>query len=199
MSKVRKSESPAVRYVAATGAPISSKDAEIIGAELRKIAEAHACNNIRQLDKHVVMEEVERDRNSPLRNYLEWDDKKAGKAYRLQQMGQLIRSIRIVPIKIPKGAMVVPQPMFFSAENVPRYQGDKVIRHRAQVLSEDALNNDPIFMSILGQHIRRMMDSFKALERVSSARAPEEIQDLVATLREVFDQYQAIVTKQAAE
>jgi hypothetical protein len=63
---------------------------EVVKATLLELAE----KNNRRLSPAVVLEHA-RDPGSALHDEFEWDDTKAGEAFRLVQAGALIRSVRI--------------------------------------------------------------------------------------------------------
>lgn len=66
-------------------------DAQVAGEELERIR----VRNNGRLDNGDVVREA-RDKASPIHSAFEWNDKKAAEAYRLDQAGDLIRSIDVV-------------------------------------------------------------------------------------------------------
>ena len=66
----------------------SKKDAQIYGEELDRIRKQNK-GKLRPVD---VVKEA-KNKNSPLHNYFEWNDKKAGELYRLGQARQIISHI----------------------------------------------------------------------------------------------------------
>lgn len=71
---------------------------------------------------------------SPLHDYFEWDDAKAGDAYRLQQARALIRSVRI---EVRSGTSTVVAPLFVRNPDLPPKQQGYVTIARL-VKSEDS-------------------------------------------------------------
>lgn len=78
------------RYEPVVGAHISKKDAVVIGDELDALRDSHG-----HVTARLVLERARRSR-SKLHKFFDWDDTSAAEKYRLQQAGQLIRSIRVV-------------------------------------------------------------------------------------------------------
>lgn len=65
--------------------------AEIAGAELERIRNA---NDGKLIQAHVI--DAARSNNSPLHSCFEWDNTKAAHQWRLEQAGQLIRSLVVI-------------------------------------------------------------------------------------------------------
>ena len=157
---------------------------QIIGEELQKIADAHRVNGIGALDKHLVFEAVEADPNHPLRRFYDWDEGKAARKHWLEHSHRLIRSVHVVYVNVGKRPKF--SPMFVSAETKIATGETK----RMQVVSTDALANDPIFMSAVGGQIRQIYNAVAQLEAFTSSRgAPSEIVQLRVALREALDEY----------
>lgn len=68
-------------------------DPDVAGTVLERLRRV---NNGRLTAEHVVTES--QPRTSPLHDYFEWDDRKAGKRWRLEQASHMIRSIEVVRI-----------------------------------------------------------------------------------------------------
>lgn len=182
-----KPRSVAVRYVAATGSPFSDRDAAVIGRELARIADDNAVENIRALDVRLVLDEAKR-KTSPLHKFYVWDRDAAAEAYYLAFTGRMIRSIRVV---IKTGRLETREPLFVTSRSVPRHNDrGKVVRRTAQVRRDDLLANDPLFMSAIGMHIRRVVDAVNTLERLTASRdAPAAVTSLVASLVSACAEY----------
>ena len=184
------------RYVAATGAPFSDEQAQVIGVELAKIASANAVDDIRSLDKRLVFEAVQRDPKHPLRQFYEWDESEAAVKHWLAHTGLLIRSVRIVHVTLGKRSK--PQPMFLYDPDHPRRSPNEKTR-RGHVLTEDALANDPAFASVLSQQIRMISLAVDRLEHVTSARpSPAEVVTLCESMRAALTAYTGFVASKAA-
>lgn len=86
------------------------KDAQVIGSRIAKIA-----GSLDQARSHPeVLVEDGRHPDSPLRKYFEWDDKKAGEAYRISQAKKLLSYLYVVEPRTretPKVEVTVPAPV----------------------------------------------------------------------------------------
>lgn len=174
------------RYVAASGAPFSDEDIQIIGEELAKIAEAHSVGDVRSLDHRLVFKIVKSDPNHPLRQFYNWNVREAAEKHWLEHTRKIICSVRIVTAKV--GQRETFAPMFVDASVS---DGRKVMR-RTRVLRDDALVNDPISASHVGFQIRRIRDAVTSLETYTSEwrRPPKEVIGLRARLRQALDWYE---------
>jgi len=81
----------AKQFKAVRGSHLRDSDAEIIGPELERLAEAHG-GRLTAVQVLAAASQPE----SPLRPYFEWDDSAAARQFRLDQARYLVRSIRIV-------------------------------------------------------------------------------------------------------
>lgn len=76
-----------MRYEFKRGARVSGLDAQTVGEELDRIRQEEG-----KLQARSVLDRA-KDPNHVLHPAFEWDDTEAAEAYRLQQAGQLIRSV----------------------------------------------------------------------------------------------------------
>lgn len=74
------------KYYARSGAPFKKEHAQDIGEFI-----AH----IDKITPSAVLKEVQKKPHHVLYNYLEWDDKKAGKQYRLQQVRNIVNHVEV--------------------------------------------------------------------------------------------------------
>lgn len=186
----------AVRFVAATGSPISDEKAQVYGAELLRLATVHRVSEIRSLDKRTVFAEVEQNPESPLRDYYQWDVNRAARAHWLEQTAKLIRSIRTVTISA--GKMQAPQPLFICAE-APVRDKDRVQYKNRHVVRDDALRSDPAFRSAVGKQIRSIQNALGQLEGFTSGREPPaEVARLRDSIRRALDTYLASIADDKA-
>ena len=75
-------------YFAATGSRFTKEDAAVIGTQFEALAEQDAFS-----EEGVL--EVARSTNSPLHRYIDWNDKTAAHAYRLDQVRSMMRAIKV--------------------------------------------------------------------------------------------------------
>jgi hypothetical protein len=200
--KAKKKDHPTFQYSWQTGAPFGREDAELVGRELRKLADANEVDDVRALDKRAVFEAIYSDPAHPLRRlYGDFADE-AGAARRhwIDLTGKMLSSIRVQVVRLGTHEFEAPRPMFVHVEAHVRETGGSLIR-RTRVLTEDALRNDPTFVSAAGLRVRAMMDSLGALEALVSWRRElvPELVELCAGLRRELDGYLAKVNKAAAE
>ena len=182
----------APRFARASGAPISDEDAQIIGEELLRIAEAHKVDGIRSLDKHLVFAEVENDPNHPLRRFYNWNEREAARLHWVDRTALLIRSVRVVTIE---ARVERHEPMFVRADVCTPEQPK-----RTKVLRDDVLANDPIFASAIGYQVRSIENALRQLEGLTSGREPpKNIAALRDALRDAIDDYKASLSDKAAE
>lgn len=174
------------KFVPASGACFGSKDAPIIGEALQRIADANRVDDIRSLSPRSVFELVKLDPEHPLRPYYNWNVKEAAEAHWIAHTSLLIRSIHV--IEVNAGRRDVRHPMFVVADAPIRGGGNK----RSRVLHEDVIANDPVFMSAISVHVRRIQQAVAQLEKlISCRRAPTDIEEMCAGHREVIDRYNA--------
>jgi hypothetical protein len=175
---------PKPLFVRASGAPFSDEDAQLIGAELLKIAEANRIDDVRLLDKKIVFAVVEADPNHPLRKFYDWDVKKAARKHWVEWTQKLIMSVRI-EYKI--GKFTRPLPITLAAE-LPRL---KFGATRRRVLTADAMMNDPIFASAVGLRLRNIDQNLAQLESLIAAHegGPPGVERLLEAMRSAFDSY----------
>ncbi len=76
------------KYEARSGSPFKKGEAQVYGERLEYLSS----NNNGKITPKLVVEDG-KNKQSPLYNYFEWDDKKASGEYRLQQARQLINHI----------------------------------------------------------------------------------------------------------
>lgn len=79
-----------ITYRARPGSRLSDKDAEIVGPELRRIAEQHG-DAFQPAD---VVEDA-RPKDSALHPYFEWDDRAAASQHRIQQARNLVGAVEL--------------------------------------------------------------------------------------------------------
>lgn len=79
-----------MKYKARKGAMFGNKKAQIYGEALEEISTKYGGT----ITPQEVVKEA-RNNKSPLHDYFEWDDKKAGKEYRIWQGRMLINSIEV--------------------------------------------------------------------------------------------------------
>lgn len=174
------------RFIRASGAPFSDEDIQLIGTELRKIAEANRVDDIRLLDKNLVFAAIEADHNHPLRRFYNWNINEVARKYWINvTTHKLIMSVRI---EWGVGKFTRPLPITLSAD-LPRVQHGTV---RKRVLTEDALLNDPVFASAVGIQIRSIDQQLARLESLVEAYgggATLGVDGLLQGLRNQFDAY----------
>lgn len=192
----------APRFVRAPGAALTNAQAQLVGEEFFKIAQANAVDDVRALDKKILWETLEaqgiRDNpNHPLRAVYDLNVEAAAKKHWIDHTGKLMRSIRY---EVVRGGICHLEPVWIVATIPPgatRHQPQ-----RAHVLREDLLSSDPMFVSALGRNIRGIQSALMQLEVLTNARPnpPEDIADLVRALREVMTSYEiSLLTDRAAE
>jgi len=188
-TKPKKAPTLALKYVAVRGSTISDEDAAVIGPALEDIASRNAVDNIRSLDKHLVLETVEGDPKHPLRKFYNWNKSEAARAHWLQRTGDLIRSIRIVQVQM--GRRQAPTPVFLHVPDHSRRARDEP-RRRSSVLVQDVLANDPVYASALSAQIRIIIQALERLEHVTSLRATApEVVRLRDSIRAAITEYHA--------
>jgi len=181
-------------FVKASGAPFSDEDIHLIGAELLKIAEANRIGNLRLLNKKIVFAAIEADPKHPLRQFYDWDIKRAARKHWLDWTAKLIASVRI-EWKI--GKFTRPLPITLSAEIPKLKQGAA----RKRVLTVDALADDPVFASAVGFRLRSIDTALSQIETLIACRkkAPgADLKSLIVGLRGAFDTYYATLKAGAA-
>jgi hypothetical protein len=120
---------------------------ERLRAELHAIVEAN--NGV--LNPRAVLERA-RDTASPLHEYFEWDDTEAAEAYRLAQVGALIRHVRFTVVRAD------PITRAINVTTTRGYQSRPTMRQRAGGYeSIDAILGDPLKRAdLLGQVVREL-------------------------------------------
>lgn len=188
-----------VQYQAARGSPFADSDAEVIGPELVKIAEANRVGDIRSLDKKLVFEVVEADEHHPLRQFYDWDDERMARQARLERTALMIRSIRILTPSLPE--LSRPSPLvLFDPDHVQRRSNAPEARRRSHVLIQDVVNDDPTFISSLTAQIVRIRQGVERLDHVAALRkTPMPIRRLVSDLAAAFAAYDGSEEAAAAE
>ena len=144
-SKVRK-------FVRRAGAPFSPEDTELVGAELVKIAEQSAVDDVASLDPCEVFEEVFADKRHPLRGvYGDFSDVDgAAREHWIHVTRQMISSVSVVYVNMPKTAKPVPLTVYSDA---PTRTAEGVLNTKRRVLSNDMLSHDPQFLASLKHKI----------------------------------------------
>lgn len=114
-----KKKSVETKYAAMPGGVVSGKQAEIIGAELERVAKKHGC-----LKAAAVVTEA-RPKTSPLNPYFTWDDSEAAELYRQNEARVLIRSVRVVRVDIPYAEQPVVRAFLHvtATESETRFEG----------------------------------------------------------------------------
>jgi len=114
------------KYKARTGAKFTNNEAQIIGSTI---------NTLRDTDGHITPVQIvdsAKSRDSPLHEFFEWSNRKAGKEFRLQQARDLIS--HIVEIVVVEGEKVEQRSFF--AVSIPR-QGNVYVTIEDAVGTED--------------------------------------------------------------
>jgi len=180
----------AKRYVASG---YSEDEAQIIGAELARIAKANK-TDVASLDKELVFDRVEKTPNHPLRQFYDWDDAKAARAQRVTVTGNMIRCIRTVDIGQQNGNRDEQRrvPEFIYVPNGLVKTDGSVTRSR--VLTDDVLANDPMFANALGHKIRMVKNAVGELAWLARSRnTSTEVAGLVQDLEAALNEYLASV------
>lgn len=94
-------------YETRVGAPFRREDAQEIG----EFFEKHRDKTTSEL-----LDTIRKNRTSAVYNYIEWDDKKAGEQFRLQQVRNIINHITI---RITAVGSRIPVRAFFSVQKSP--------------------------------------------------------------------------------
>jgi len=181
-------------YVAAKGAPFSDEDALVIGRELEKIAAENSVDDVRSLDKHLVLKAVEADSDHPLRRFYNWDVGEAARQHWLSHTQKLLSGIRVVTITMGKRGPI--KPAFVYAEHRPRDGGATV---RSHVLLVDAEKSDPWLQSIVSQQIRSIVNAVERLEQLTMTRSPSpDVDALRDDVRAAIDRYFHVLSLSSA-
>lgn len=175
-----------MRFARASGAPISDDDAQVIGMELMKIAEANKIGDVRQLTKKIIYAELKANPNHPLWQFCpRRDTASAAEQYWTDWCGKIINYVRVIVIQ---GKIPTYKPLFIFTETSgtqPR------TTRRAHVLRQDALDHGPEFASAFGFQVRAIIN---AVDRISwcigGREPPENIAILHAELRAALERYQ---------
>jgi hypothetical protein len=109
-----------------------SIDPQVAGEALEKVRG----HNSGELTPEAVVQSA-KPKSSPLHALFEWDDKKAGQEYRLQQAGILIRSIVVT---ITGGGTPASEPMKITVRKGPRSGGATT----AKVISQEELQRQRV-------------------------------------------------------
>jgi hypothetical protein len=175
-----------MRFARASGAPISDDDAQVIGLELMKIAEANKIGDVRQLTKHLIWAALKADPAHPLWEFCpKRDTASAAEAFWLAWSGKLINYVRVIVIQ---GKIPTYKPLFVYTET----SGVQArTSRRAHVLREDALSHGPEFASAFGFQVRAIINSVDRISWcIGDREPPENIAILHAELRAALERYQ---------
>lgn len=163
---------------------LSENDAQMVGAELEKSAQANQVNGIRHLDPEVVFHEVETTRKHPFRNLagMNWgDDRTAARKHRIEYIRKLISSVQVVVVSSKKRKTY--EACFVGAKAAVKEQGSSALR-RSNIVRHDMLQHDPAFISYVNTQCRRILGPLAKLENTASARPlPPEVQQFVTSVR----------------
>lgn len=163
---------------------LSANDADMVGTELEKSAQANRVNGIRHLDPEVVFHEVETRRKHPFRELagMNWgDDKTAARKHRIEYIRKLISSVQVVVVSSTKRNTF--EPVFVSAQASVKTQGSSALR-RSSIVRHDMLRHDPAFISYVNAQCRRILGPLAKLEHTASDRAlPPEVQLFITNVR----------------
>lgn len=172
------------KFVKASGVPFSDEDIQLIGVELLKIAEANRVRDVHLLDKKIVFAAVEADPNHPLRQFYDWDVKKAARKHWVEWTHKLIMAVRV---EWTIGKFTHPLPITLSAD-VPRLQYGAT---RKRVLTQDALLSNPVMASAVGIRLRGIDQQLSQLEALIAAYGgtPLGVESLLKGLRDQFEAY----------
>jgi hypothetical protein len=160
---------------------LSERDAQMVGEELDKIAQANQINSINHLDPEMVFKTIENNPRHPLWRVYEKNKDKAARKHWLEYTRRLITGVRVVIANVSKRPKV--EPAYYSAEAPVRKNGSTVVR-RTHIASSDVLANDPIFLSALSGKLRRFVSVLRELEQLASRRpTPPDVMQLLQDVR----------------
>lgn len=191
-------------YSASAGSPFSDEDMGIIGPELRKIADENRVDELRSLDRRLVVETLEKDPDHPLwtAGRFDRDYKSAARKHWLAHAGLMIRSVRVVVVDLSGRPKTRPSPGYFFVPAEVRTREQNGIARRSHVVAEDVLRDDPAFASALGAQVRIITGALQRLEHMTSMRdrVPSEVVLLRDRMRASVDDYLAsLESDKAAE
>ena len=108
-------------YFAATGSRFTKEDAAVIGPQFEALAEQNAFS-----EEGVL--EVARSTNSPLHRYIDWNDKTAAHAHRLDQVRSMMRAIKVRVVVDDRPKVVPAYRITRAAPQVAYRTGHNVLR-----------------------------------------------------------------------
>jgi hypothetical protein len=184
-----------MKFVRASGAPISDADAQVIGQELLKIAEANKVGDLRQLSKRIIWAELKNDSSHPLWQFCPRRDvQSAAEAYWTDWCGRIINWVRVTVIQ---GKITYYKPIAVSVETSGIQTRPS---RRVHVLREDVLTHDPEFASAMGFQIRAVQHAVNRMAwSIGERELPPNMADLYAGLRDCLDRYQASLAPNAVD
>ena len=108
-------------------------------------------------------------------------------------------SVRYMAVQLPPGSVQKPRPRFVSAYTRTE-NGTRIEKRRVQVIREDALRDNPTFMSATGMNIRRIEAALLQLEKVTSKReAPTGVSRFRDEIKSAFERYRTSLATQREE
>ena len=129
-------------------------NAKVAGAELERIRTKHRG----RLTPKDVLDEA-KSNVSPLHKHFTWDDTKAAQQYRLQQAGELIRSIEVVVEQA--------KPAGRASGNVRAFVSVKEGKKRAYTSIADAMSDTDLRAQVLADALRELQTWRKRYEQLS--------------------------------
>lgn len=163
---------------------LDEDDAQMVGIELEKAAQAHQVNGIRHLDAEVIYDDVEKNKKHPFRRLagLKWnDDIEAARRYRVGYIGKLISSVQVTVVTSNKRKTY--ESVYVSANAPVVKQGSQATR-RSHINRHDAFSNDPAFTSYVNTQCKRIIQPLEKLEHTATSRPlPPEVQQFVMSVR----------------
>ncbi len=178
-----------MRFERATGAPIRTEDAPILGREFMRIATAHRINDIRALSKEIVLEEVLANTRHPLRRFYNLNVDEAAHAHWLDRTQTLLDSVRIVEANVRPHK---PRAMFVAANDARETteNGETHTHKGMRLLAPDAARHDDIFVSYLESALGRVEKALGSAENwAERGTVPVRHQQLLNDLRAAFTRY----------
>jgi len=137
-------------YKARTGSRLlTNKEARVYGQHIESLMKA----NKGKIRPEEVVKDAEK-RNSPLHDYFEWDDTKAGMQYRLQQARDLIANIASV---VSIEGVQSEQRSFFNVKNGSN-KGQRVY-----VTIEKAITTESYRKQLIDQMIKHLQNTTELL------------------------------------
>lgn len=114
-----------------------------------------------------------KDKNNKLHKYFEWDDSKAGKAYRRQQAQIMINSVQVVYQEMPK------QPI--KAYSVVKQESFSSPTKAVYTTTEEMLGDQEMRQELLSRALRQAISFKKQYEHLV------ELADLMGTFDEIIE------------